>query len=77
MFLSIVPIDIKGNDYRLVVAIDYEKGIVWIKWIGTHAEYDDIDVRMLKVDCASLAAHAQDLMLGGVGYYRGSDFPGA
>ena len=35
----------QGNDYRLVVAIDFEKGIVWIKWIGTHADYDRIDVR--------------------------------
>jgi mRNA interferase HigB len=40
-----VVFNIKGNGYRLVVAIDYEKGIVWIKWIGTHAEYDLIDVR--------------------------------
>ena len=40
--------NIKGNDYRLVVAVDYEKGIVWIKWIGTHAEYDGIDVRTAK-----------------------------
>lgn len=37
--------NIKGNDYRLIVAIDYEKAIVWVKWIGTHADYDDIDVR--------------------------------
>jgi mRNA interferase HigB len=37
--------NIKGNDYRLVVAVDYEKGIVWIKWLGSHAEYDRIDVR--------------------------------
>ena len=34
----------KGNDYRLVVAVDFEKGIVWIKWIGTHKAYDKIDV---------------------------------
>ena len=34
----------KGNDYRLVVAVDFEKGIVWIKWIGTHRDYDRIDV---------------------------------
>jgi mRNA interferase HigB len=27
-----------------VVAVDFEKGIVWIKWIGTHAAYDRIDV---------------------------------
>ena len=40
-----VVFNIKGNDYRLVVAVDYEKGIVWIKWIGSHAEYDGIDVR--------------------------------
>lgn len=40
-----VVFNVKGNDYRLVVAIDYEKGIVWIKWLGTHAEYDRIDVR--------------------------------
>ncbi|WP_079543486.1 type II toxin-antitoxin system HigB family toxin [Bradyrhizobium lablabi] len=26
--------NIKGNDYRLVVAADFDKGIVWIKWIG-------------------------------------------
>ena len=43
-----VVFNIKGNDYRLVVAIDYEKGIVWIKWIGTHAEYDRIDVRTVE-----------------------------
>lgn len=40
-----VVFNIKGNDYRLVVAVDYEKGIAWIKWIGTHAEYNRIDVR--------------------------------
>jgi mRNA interferase HigB len=43
-----VVFNIKGNDYRLVVAIDYEKRIVWIKWIGTHAEYDKIDVRKIR-----------------------------
>jgi mRNA interferase HigB len=37
--------NIKGNDYRLVVAVDYEKEIVWIKWLGSHVEYDRIDVR--------------------------------
>ena len=39
-----IVFNIKGNDYRLVVAVDFEKGIVWIKWIGTHEEYDGIDV---------------------------------
>jgi mRNA interferase HigB len=39
-----IVFNIKGNDYRLVVAVDFEKGIVWIKWIGAHRDYDDIDV---------------------------------
>lgn len=40
-----VVFNIKGNAYRLFVAVDFEKGIVWIKWIGSHREYDRIDVR--------------------------------
>lgn len=40
-----VIFNIKGNDYRLVVAVDFEKQIVWIKWIGTHKAYDKIDVK--------------------------------
>ncbi len=43
-----VVFNIKGNDYRLVVAVDYEKSIVWIKWIGTHKDYDEIDVRTVQ-----------------------------
>lgn len=39
-----IVFNIEGNHYRLVVAVDFEKGIVWIKWIGTHADYDRIDV---------------------------------
>ena len=36
--------NIKGNDYRLVVSADFEKAIVWIKWVGSHKAYDRIDV---------------------------------
>jgi mRNA interferase HigB len=43
-----IVFNIKGNDYRLVVAIDFEKSIVWIKWIGTHKEYDRINVKDVK-----------------------------
>ncbi len=43
-----VVFNIKGNDYRLVAAVDFEKSIVWIKWIGTHREYDRIDVREVR-----------------------------
>lgn len=45
-----VVFNIKGNDYRLVAAIDYEKSIVWIKWIGSHADYDRIDVKEVEHD---------------------------
>jgi mRNA interferase HigB len=43
-----IVFNIKGNDYRLVVSMDFEKGIVWIKWIGTHKEYDLIDVKKVE-----------------------------
>lgn len=39
-----VVFNVKGNAYRLVVAVDFEKGIVWVKWIGSHRDYDRIDV---------------------------------
>jgi len=32
--------DIKGNKYRLILSINYEKQIIYIKYILTHAEYD-------------------------------------
>jgi mRNA interferase HigB len=35
---------IKGNAYRLVVAIKYDNGLIFIRFVGTHAEYDEIDV---------------------------------
>ncbi|MBV9562729.1 MAG: type II toxin-antitoxin system HigB family toxin [Bradyrhizobium sp.] len=43
-----IVFNIKGNDYRLVVAVDLEKNIVWIEWIGTHRDYDKIDVREVR-----------------------------
>lgn len=43
-----IVFNMKGNDYRLVVAVDYEKSIVWIKWIGTHRDCDRIDVRRVQ-----------------------------
>lgn len=45
-----VVFNIKGNAYRLVASIDYEKSIVWIKWVGSHGDYDKIDVREVRHD---------------------------
>jgi len=38
-----VVFNIKGNDYRLVAAVAYRFGCVYVKFIGTHREYDQID----------------------------------
>lgn len=38
-----VVFNIRGNTYRLIVAIHYALGIVYIRFIGTHAEYDRVD----------------------------------
>lgn len=43
-----VVFNIKGNDYRLVVAVDYPRQIIFIKWIGTHTDYNKIDVKAVK-----------------------------
>ncbi len=39
--------NIKGNDYRLVVAAKFENGIFYIVWVGTHADYDKIDANTI------------------------------
>ncbi|WP_041294017.1 type II toxin-antitoxin system HigB family toxin [Ignavibacterium album] len=38
-----VVFNIKGNDYRLVVAINYLYKVIYIRFIGTHKEYDKIN----------------------------------
>ena len=39
-----VVFNMRGNRYRLVVAINYPQGIVYIRFIGSHRDYDRIDV---------------------------------
>jgi mRNA interferase HigB len=38
-----VVFNIKGNNYRLVIKINYDYGQVFISFVGTHADYDKID----------------------------------
>lgn len=38
-----VVFNMGGNKYRLVVAIRYDLGIIYIRFVGTHAQYDKID----------------------------------
>jgi len=45
-----IAFNIKGNSYRLIVSVDFEKGIVWIKWIGSHRDYDRIDAAEVRYE---------------------------
>jgi mRNA interferase HigB len=42
-----VVFNIKGNDHRLIVAIAYHMQYVYVKFIGTHAEYDRVDAAVV------------------------------
>jgi mRNA interferase HigB len=42
-----VVFNIKGNTYRLIVRINYDYQMVWIRFIGTHAQYDRVDAETI------------------------------
>ena len=45
-----VVFNIKGNEFRLITAINYAYGVLLIKWLGTHKEYDGINVHEVSYD---------------------------
>jgi len=45
-----VVFNIKGNDFRLIALVDYQRQGVLILWIGTHREYDNIDAKEVRYD---------------------------
>lgn len=42
-----VVFNIKGNKYRLIVRINYDYKMAWIRFVGTHAAYDKIDANKI------------------------------
>ena len=42
-----IVFNIHGNKYRLIVDIEYRLQIIFIVWIGTHKEYDNIDAKTI------------------------------
>jgi mRNA interferase HigB len=38
-----VVFNVKGDDYRLIARVQYQAGVLMIRFFGTHAEYDAID----------------------------------
>lgn len=42
-----VVFNIAGNKYRLIVRVNYNNGMVYVRFVGTHTQYDQIDVRIV------------------------------
>ena len=49
-----IVFNIKGNDYRLVVSVNFRQLAAYIIWFGTHTEYDKINVETVEFDTAIL-----------------------
>jgi len=49
-----VVFNIKGNDFRLVVSVNFIQAACYVIWFGTHKEYDKINVETVAFDTAIL-----------------------
>jgi len=42
--------NVKGNEYRIICALDYSRMAMFIKFVGTHKEYDHINAAEVEID---------------------------
>jgi mRNA interferase HigB len=42
-----IVFNIKGNSYRLIVKMNFDYQVVWIRFIGTHSEYDKVNAKTI------------------------------
>ncbi len=49
-----VIFNIKGNDFRLIVAVNFKQAAAYVIWFGTHKEYDKINTETVEFDTAIL-----------------------
>lgn len=45
-----IVFNIKGNHYRLIIGVSYTMGAVYIKFLGTHKEYDRVDAVTVEME---------------------------
>ena len=55
-----VILNIKGNDYRLIISINFKQFAAYIIWFGTHKEYDKINAETIAFDTRILNYKAKN-----------------
>ncbi len=56
-----VIFNIKGNEYRLIVSVNFKQQAAYVIWFGTHKQYDKIDVETVEFDIRILNYKAKNL----------------
>lgn len=48
--MGVLSLILRGNDFRLVVSVNFKQSATYIIWFGTHAEYDKVNVETISFD---------------------------